>query len=128
MGPGSQSGGGVKLIVAGLLLAAQALATAATLRPPVTGEQVVRDMLADPAVSDSSMMRERAMGYIDGIMDMTVGVQWCPAKQVVPHELNYVVAEEMKALGTDRLRSNAAPLIAAILRRHYPCHANGRGT
>jgi hypothetical protein len=99
---------------------------AETYRIKMTGAQLVHDMLADPLLAGNAVTRERAMGYIDGIADATLGVRWCPAKKMVPHELNYVVAEEMKGLGADRLKRGAAPLVLATLRKFYPCTDAGR--
>jgi hypothetical protein len=91
----------------------------------MTGEQLVRDMLADPAVGRNSIKRERAMGYMDGVMDAAAGLRWCPAGQAVPHELNYVVVEEMQTLGPTRLKGGAAALVLEVLGRRYPCAAAG---
>lgn len=57
------------------------------------------------------------MGYIDGAMDAGVGQQWCPAGKKVPHELNYLVIEEMARMPTAKLKSNAATLVFIPLRR-----------
>jgi hypothetical protein len=111
--------------VAALALLAASPAYSDIYRIKMTGTQLVRDMLSDPLMADNAVMRERAMGYIDGITDVTVGVYWCPAKKTVPHELNYVVAEEMKGLGANRLKGDAAPLVLATLRKHYPCTVAG---
>ena len=112
--------------LAAVALLAASAAHAETYRNKMTGAQLVQDMLADPLVAGNAVARERAMGYIDGITDVTVGVRWCPAKQAVPHELNYVVAEDMKGLGADRLKRDAAPLVLATLRKFYPCADAGR--
>lgn len=112
--------------VAALALLAASPAHSDIYRIKMTGTQLVRDMLSDPLMADNAVMRERAMGYIDGITDITVGVHWCPAKKTVPHELNYFVAEEMKGLGANRLKSDAAPLVLVILSKHYPCTVAGK--
>lgn len=112
--------------LAAVALLAASAAHADTYRVKMTGAQLVQDMLADPLMSGNAVARERAMGYIDGIADLTVGVRWCPARQAVPHELNYIVAEEMKGLGAGRLKRDAAPLVLAILRKLYPCVDAGR--
>lgn len=92
----------------------------------MTGDQLVRDMLADPNDDKfNSVRRERAMGYIDGVLDSTIGVRWCPAGQPVPHELNYVVAEDMARMPSAKLKSSAAALVVATLARHYPCKSTG---
>ena len=111
------------LLVLGLVVAA---ATSASTNPPyrhhMTGERLVRDMLADPAVTHvNSVRRERAMGYLDGVKDASSGVHWCPAGHRLPHELNYVLIEEIANSGSDKLKGDAAPLVLATLARLYPC-------
>ena len=92
----------------------------------MTGAQLVRDMLADPFVDDvNHIRRERAMGYIDGVMDSSAGLQWCPAGKSIPHELNYIVTEEISSLPTASLERNAAELVLGALSRLYPCNAAG---
>ena len=89
--------------------------------PTLTGEKFVRDMLAAPDNGAASMRRERAMGYMDGVMDGTAGLLWCPAGQHVGHELNYLAAEQMKSLPAEQLKKGAAPLVVAALAKIYPC-------
>lgn len=118
----------VKALILTLLLAAAQVAGAAPKQPPakMTGMQLVQDMLADPNDDKfNSIRRERAMGYIDGVLDLTIGVRWCPAGQPVPHELNYVVAEDMARMPAAKLGANAAGLVVATLARHYPCKSTG---
>lgn len=105
------------------LLLAHAASAAPGYRASMTGHQLVRDMLADPRDGYNAIRRERVMGYIDGVMDATAGLQWCPAGKEVPHEMNYVIAEGMARLTADRLQSDASPLVADQLRRAYPCGA-----
>lgn len=91
-------------------------------RAKVTGAALVRDMLARPKDDAiNNFRRERAMGYIDGVMDAGVGHRWCPAGRQIPHELNYLVIEEMARLPAAALKGNAASLVAAALAREYPC-------
>jgi hypothetical protein len=79
-------------------------------------------MLADPNDDRfNSIRRERAMGYIDGVIDSTIGLGWCPAGQPLPHELNYVISEDMARMPRAKLDGNAAALVVATLARHYPC-------
>lgn len=99
---------------------------AAPYTPIFTGERFVRDMLAAPDNGAASMRRERAMGYMDGVMDGTVGLLWCPSHQHVSHELNYLAAEQMQALPAAQLKKSAAPLALAILAERYPCPRKGR--
>lgn len=126
MGFGDEPGGSVRAVVAAIL-AALALATAHTApgaqlyRAQVTGQQFVQDMLADPRVGANAIQRERAMGYMRGVMDASVGHSWCPTAKALPHELDYLAAEALSALPPEQLRGNAAPLIASALRRLYPC-------
>lgn len=94
--------------------------------PTLTGEKFVRDMLAAPDNGAASMRRERAMGYMDGVMDGTAGLLWCPAGQHVGHELNYLAAEQMKSLPAEQLKKGAAPLVVAVLAKIYPCPTKGR--
>jgi hypothetical protein len=91
----------------------------------MTGGQLVRDMLAAPDGGLNSIRRERAMGYMDGVMDAAAGVHWCPAGQEVPHELNYVVVEDMQRLRQDQLKASAAALMLDALARRYPCAGAG---
>jgi hypothetical protein len=65
------------------------------------------------------------MGYIDGVIDSTRVLRWCPAGQPVPHELNYVVTEDMAHMPPAELEGNAAALVVATLARHYPCKSAG---
>lgn len=112
----------MKALVSILLLATLACqATAAPgYRPHMTGGQLVRDMLADPDEGLNSFRRERAMGYIEGIADASAGLRWCPAGKPVPHELAYVVAEEVEKM-KDPLPGDASILVLAVLARLYPC-------
>jgi len=91
----------------------------------MTGEQLMRDMLVDAfkASPREYMQRERAMGYLDGLMDGTAGRVWCPAGKVVPHELNYNLMDELSKRGPSELKGNAAPLVLDSLRKLYPCKA-----
>jgi hypothetical protein len=130
MGRRDEPGGSVKAAVTALRTVTLGLLAAETrgmpaYRPNMTGEQLVRDMLADPAVGRNSIKRERAMGYMDGVMDASAGVRWCPAGTNTPHELNYVVAEETQTLSPARLKGGAAALMLEALGRHYPCAAAG---
>lgn len=104
------------------VLAAQAGAAPAY-RAHMTGAQLVRDMLADPFQGDNSMKRQRAMGYIEGVADASAGGRWCPAGKLVPHELPYVVVEEMEKAG--QLEGDASALVIAALGRLFPCRAGG---
>lgn len=91
-------------------------------RPKVTGADLVRDMLARPKDDPlNNFRRERAMGYIDGVVDAGVGHRWCPAGRQIPHELNYLIVEELARLPSAELKGNAAVLVLAALTREYPC-------
>lgn len=113
----------MRALVLAALFPSAALAAPAI--PAVTGETFVRDMLAAADGGPASMRRERAIGYMDGVMDATSGARWCPAGRQVAHELSYVAAEEMKRLPPDQLKGNAAPLALSVLARFYPCAAKG---
>ncbi len=118
----------MKVLAIGLM--ATMAQVAAAPHPPyhshMTGAQLVRDMLADPAVGQgNSVRRERAMGYIDGVMDASAGLRWCPAGKLVPHELNYAVVEDVSRMPPDRLKGDAAGLLLATLARMYPCKTGG---
>lgn len=128
MGSGNEQGCSVRALTLGLLAAVAAAGAAAAPpsdRPNMTGEQLVRDMLAMPDGGRNSIDRARAMGYIDGVMDATAGLHWCPAGQTVPHEMNYVVVEEMQTLSPTRLKGGAAALMLESLSRYYPCTPAG---
>lgn len=116
-----------ELALALIVTAAQvAAAPPAAYHSHMTGAQLVRDMLADPANSPlNSVRRERAMGYIDGVMDAAAGTQWCPAGRTVPHELNYAVVEELSAMSSKKLKGDASALVLATLARLYPCTRKG---
>ena len=90
-------------------------------RVNVTGAQLVRDMLAVPDGRPNSIGRERAMGYIDCVLNASAGLRWCPDSYVLPHELNYVVVEELQNLNPDQLKGSAVVLMRGALARRYPC-------
>ena len=98
---------------------------AAPYLPAMTGERFVRDIMAMPDGNLASMRRDRAMGYMDGVMDGTVGVRWCPPGQQAAHEISYVAAEQMQRLPAEKLRGNAAALALAVVSKIYPCTAQG---
>lgn len=100
-------------------------ALAAPRVPAMTGEQFVRDMRALPESDLASVRRERAMGYMDGVLDGTVGVRWCPAGQYVAHELGYEAADQMRRLPPERLKESAATLALAVISKTYPCPTSG---
>lgn len=101
-------------------------ATSAEPHPPaMTGEQFVRDMVAMPNSDLASLRRERAMGYMDGLLDGTVGVRWCPDGQPIAHELSYEAAEHMKRLPPHQLSGSAAALALSVVSRIYPCPPPG---
>lgn len=112
-----------------MLMLAMPQAVCAPLKPhpaKMTGAQLVRDMLADPFADNVNYIRrERAMGYIDGVMDSSTGLQWCPVGKSVPHELNYLVVEEISGMPASKLNGNAAPLVLGTLTRLFPCKATG---
>lgn len=112
-------------VVAFVLVAASAPAAPTAYRPSMTGAQLVRDMQAEPGVGLNSIRRERAMGYIAGVMDATAGRVWCPAGQAIPHELNYSVVEHMARMRPDQLKGDAAPLVLAALAKFFPCNPSG---
>ncbi len=95
-------------------------------RPQMTGEQLVTDVRADLSIGHNPVSRGRAMGYIAGIMDLTAGRQWCPAGKKIPHELDYLVVEDIESLRPDERKRDASVLIVASLARKYPCPAGGR--
>ncbi len=107
------------LALALAVLAPQADAAPAY-RPHMTGAQLVRDMLAEPGEGLNSIRRERAMGYIEGVADAAAGVRWCPAGKPVPHELSYVLVEEVAKM-TRQLEGDGSSLVLAVLARLYPC-------
>lgn len=106
-------------------LALPAMATAATptYRPYMTGVQLVRDVQAEPGKGSNSIRRERAMGYIEGVADASAGLSWCPAGKPLPHELPYIVAEEVAKMTGQQ--GGAASLVLSALGKLYPCRAGG---
>jgi hypothetical protein len=107
------------------LLVSQAAAAAETsYRAHMTGAQLVRDMQAEPGEGLNSMRRERAMGYIIGVADASAGARWCPAGKPVPHELPYVVVEEVAKM-PNQLAGDASSLVLEALARLYPCRPGG---
>ena len=112
------------LLTASFPISQYAQATA-PYRPRLTGEQLVRDMTADPFVGANGIQRQRAMGYIEGVMDAFVGKQWCPAGKAVPHELNYLLTEDIARLDATLLKEEAAALLVAALAKQYPCTQPG---
>lgn len=115
----------MKLVALALVLLAAHAGAAPTFRAQMTGAQLVRDMRADPGIGFNSERRERAMGYIAGVMDSTAGVQWCPAGRMLPHELNYLLIDDIESLEPAKLEQNAAPIILAALAKKYPCNSAG---
>ncbi|WP_314443026.1 Rap1a/Tai family immunity protein [Massilia timonae] len=93
--------------------------------PAMTGEQFVRDMRPLPDSDLASIRRERAMGYMDGVLDGAAGVRWCPAGDHVPHELGYEAADHMRRLPPEQLKGSAATLAIAVVSKLYPCPKSG---
>jgi hypothetical protein len=52
-------------------------------------------------------------------------MRWYPAGQALPHELNYVVVEDMQRLRQEQLKGSAAALMLDALARRYPCASAG---
>lgn len=74
-------------------------------RPHMTGQQLIRDMKADPRIGQNAVQRERAMGYLDGVMDAGAGKVRCPVGKDIPHELNYEVTDDIALLGQKSSRA-----------------------
>lgn len=110
-----------RIVLTALALGVVAAYAAPTYRAHMTGAQYVRDMLAVPDGGLNSFQRQRAMGYMDGVMDAAQGSRWCPAGRAVPHELNYEVAEALHRLPPAQLERGAASLILDVLGKLYPC-------
>lgn len=111
----------MKLALAAFVLGLVVGPTHAQKQPvSMTGAQLVRDMLAVPDGGLNSMRRERAMGYIDGVLDATKGAAWCPSGQI-PHELSYVATEDISRFPSSEQAGTAAPLILRALSKRYPC-------
>ena len=117
-----------ELALALIVTAAQvAAAPPAPYHPHMTGSQLVRDLLGDPAANPlNSVRRERAMGYIHGVMDAAAGTRWCPAGKTVPHGLNYAVVDELSVISPEKLTGDASTLVLATLARLYPCTMQNR--
>ncbi|WP_313634322.1 Rap1a/Tai family immunity protein [Massilia timonae] len=119
---------GVAAVLGALVLAWAAPAAGAPQSPHVpamTGEQFVRDLRPLPDSDLASIRRERAMGYMDGVLDGTAGVRWCPAGDHVPHELGYEAADHMRRLPPEQLKGSAATLALAVVSKLYPCPKSG---
>lgn len=114
------------MICLGLLVVFQNAAGARPdYRPHMTGQQLIHDMKANSRIGQNAVRRERAMGYLDGVMDAGAGTLRCPGSEDLPRELNYEVTDDIALLGPERLRGNAAPLVLAALAAHYPCKPSG---
>lgn len=100
-------------------------APAAPHAPAMTGEQFVRDMRAMPKTDVASIRRERAMGYMDGVLDGAIGVRWCPAGHHAALELGYEAAEQMRKLPPEELKGSAAALALMVVSKIYPCAEEG---
>jgi len=114
----------MKALTLALLLLAPEAGAQAAYRAHMTGTQLVGDMLAEPGEGLNSIRRERAMGYIDGVADASAGVRWCPAGKLIPHELHYVVVEEVAKMA-QQLEGDASSLVLAALARLFPCRPGG---
>lgn len=109
------------LVLTGAAVAVEVAVAVAPYRSMVSGGELVRDMLGDPDDGLNAIRRERAMGYIDGVMDAEAGKGWCPAGKAVSHEENYIVIDAMRGLSAKALRGGAASLIVAALQQSFPC-------
>ncbi len=65
----------------------------------------------------------RAAAYVAAVADLQAGHGWCGQGRILPHELVDRVHTHLQALPTERLRGNAAPLVAEALRGVAPCPA-----
>jgi hypothetical protein len=95
-------------------------------RAKLSGEQLVNDVRADLSIGHNPFARGRAMGYIAGVMDLAAGRQWCPAGKIVPHELDYLVVEDIEGLRPEDRTRDASALIVASLAKKYPCATGGK--
>lgn len=69
----------------------------------------------------TSLERDKAFSYLDGIKDASQGRVWCDVNQFkTPDMADHIVVEFSRMSAAERKRS-AAPLILDILRRDYPC-------
>lgn len=93
-----------------------------------TGASLVKDYLGYPELRDipqdaNAQFHEGARSYLDGVKDITQGVVWCYDGYIKPHELNQELIESLQRLPAAELKGQAAPLVAAYLRKKYPCSA-----
>lgn len=92
--------------------------------PYMTGTQLMHDLLAEPAASvGAGSRRERALGYVDGVLDAANGQQWCPSHKAPSHEIHYLVIEDLMRLAPGDLAGNAAALVTGTMASRYPCGA-----
>lgn len=116
----------IPIVLAAPKVGAENKPAAPSYRPRLTGEQLVRNMMADPAVGYNAVHRERAMGYIEGVMDAYAGQRWCPpVGRSLPHELNYILIEEITPLNNAQQKGDAAEVVLAALAKRYPCTGGG---
>ncbi|NHZ43390.1 Rap1a/Tai family immunity protein [Massilia aquatica] len=94
----------------------------------LTGQQLV-DLLAVPSgtlntaqLSPREQHNHRiADAYIDGVLDATTGIGWCPNKRYKPDTIEEKVIWGLRKLSAESLQRAAAPLILEILRPLLPC-------
>lgn len=65
----------------------------------------------------------RGAAYVAAVADLQAGHGWCGQGRILPHELVDRVYTHLQALPPERLRGNAAPLVAEALRGLAPCPA-----
>lgn len=121
----------MKTALAFLLVILAAISNADPYFANKTGEHLIRDFLGPPdqrgnLKGQDYLEHETARGYIDGVKDATQGTSWCYAGRIKPHELNFDLIDDIKALPAATLKGSAAPLIVDALRKKFPCSANRR--
>jgi hypothetical protein len=93
---------------------------------PMTGDALARQYLGEPGKrkgmpkGDANVDREAARGYMDGVKDLTRGVQWCDPGGA-PYEIHADVAAAIAKMDPKRREGAAAPLVAEALALLFPC-------
>lgn len=122
----------MKKIIALLLVVLPGTALTSPYAYSITGDMLVR-MHEGPAEQrgellkgDAYVEREKARGYIAGVMDMTHGSSWCAVGNMPPHEVSADVVDVIARLKPKDLEGGAAPLVAGALRKLFPCSTGRR--
>ncbi len=96
----------------------------------LSGQELVDLLAAPPGTFNTAQLSPReqynhgiADAYIDGVLDATTGISWCPNRRYKPDTVEEKVIWGLRKLPADTLKRAAAPLIIDILRPLLPCPA-----